>query len=307
MGWIAMRLGYLQALRAVMETGSVTEAARRLSRTQPQVSRLIAMLSNELGFPLFQKHGRQLLPTQEGVLFYERTKHILSGFDEITRISADIRGHKDSWLRVVAQPHLAHVVVPRAIAGFLGVHPEIRVSLATRSRAEMTQWLSGRQVDLGLAALPMEVAGIATEPFAKARIVAAIPQRHPLARRRVIGPKDLKGQPFVALMPYTLIRHKVDDQLASLGVSIMIRAEASSGVTACQLVAEGVGVSLTDPIVARTIEGIVVRPWEPALYLDYGFLSSSAFAPAQPTLAFRRIVAETARKLAPLEVQLVSQ
>ncbi len=300
-----MRLGYLQALRAVMETGSVTEAARRLSRTQPQVSRLIAMLSEELGFPLFQKHGRQILPTQEGVLFYDRTKHILSGFDEVSRITAEIRSHKDAWLRVVAQPHLAHVVVPRAIAAFLTMHPDIRVSLATRSRADMGLWLSGRQVDIGLAALPLEVAGIKAETFAKVRVVAAVPVGHPLARRSVIRPKDLTGHGFVALMPYTLLRHMVDDQCASAGVSLAIRAEASSSVTACQLVAEGLGVTLTDPIVARAMDGILVRRWEPLLHLDYGFLSSSGFAPSQTTLAFRRIVAETARKLAPEEVKLV--
>lgn len=301
-----MRLGYLQAFRAVMETGSVTEAARRLYRTQPQVSRLIAMLSEELGFPLFQKHGRQILPTQEGVLFYERTKHILSGFDEVSRITSEIRSHKDAWLRVVAQPHLAYVVVPRAITAFLDLHPEVRVSLATRSRSDMGLWLSGRQVDIGLAALPLEVAGIKAETFAKVRVVAAMPAGHPLARRSVIRPKDLAGHGFIALMPYTLLRHMVDDQCAGAGVSLAIRAEASSSVTACQLVAEGLGVTLTDPIVARAMSGIVVRRWEPPLYLEYGFLSSSAFSPSRVTQTFRRLVAETAHELAPDEVELVS-
>ena len=46
-----MRLNRLQALRAVLETGSVTEAAHRIHRTQPQISRLISALEDEEVFP----------------------------------------------------------------------------------------------------------------------------------------------------------------------------------------------------------------------------------------------------------------
>ncbi|WP_241064210.1 LysR family transcriptional regulator [Achromobacter xylosoxidans] len=42
-----MRLNRLQALRAVLETGSVTEASHRIHRTQPQISRLISALEDE--------------------------------------------------------------------------------------------------------------------------------------------------------------------------------------------------------------------------------------------------------------------
>ena len=49
-GFLPMRLNRLQALRAVLETGSVTEASRRVHRTQPQISRLISALEEEVGF-----------------------------------------------------------------------------------------------------------------------------------------------------------------------------------------------------------------------------------------------------------------
>src|SRR5215813_9917527 len=46
--YVGMKLAYLQALRAVMESGTITEAAARLGRTQPQISRLIAELEQDL-------------------------------------------------------------------------------------------------------------------------------------------------------------------------------------------------------------------------------------------------------------------
>jgi len=111
-----MTLQSLQALRAVMETGSVTEAARRLYRTQPQISRLIASLEGEIGFRLFLRDRRRLMPTQEGSLFYNNVSRILSGFDDISKIAEDIRSHKEARLRMVSQPFLAQAVLPEAFA-----------------------------------------------------------------------------------------------------------------------------------------------------------------------------------------------
>jgi DNA-binding transcriptional LysR family regulator len=53
-----------------MKTGTVTAAALRLHRTQPQVSRLIGTLEEELGFKVFSRHKRRLTPTQDGRVFY---------------------------------------------------------------------------------------------------------------------------------------------------------------------------------------------------------------------------------------------
>lgn len=122
-----MRVRYLQALRAVIDTGSVTEGAKRLSLTQPQVSRLLGALERELGFDLFLRQGRRIVPTLEGAQFYEETKRILSGFDEINRIAGDIRTRQDAWLRIVAQPYLAQSILPRAIANFSKLRQRPRV------------------------------------------------------------------------------------------------------------------------------------------------------------------------------------
>lgn len=300
-----MRVRYLQALRAVIETGSVTEAAKRLSLTQPQVSRLLGALERELGFALFLRQGRRIVPTLEGAQFYEETKRILSGFDEIGRLASDIRTRQDAWLRIVAQPYLAHSLLPRAISEFGKQHANVRVSMEIRSRADVGLWISGQQFDLGIVALPLEAPAIRSEAFARVKLALAVPKGHRLASRAVVRPADIANENFVALRPYTLLRHHSDEQLSRLGMSPSVRVETSSGLSACQLVAEGIGVSLVDPIVARTIPGIVVKRWEPALYLTYGFLFPTAYALSSLTLKFGETLRKTVIAMAPNDVTVV--
>lgn len=295
-----MRLRYLQALHAVMETGSVTEGARRLYRTQPQVSRLIASLEDELGFRLFIRQGRRLLPTQEGVRFYEEAKRILIGLDDISKIAEDIRTLKEARLKIVAQPYLGHALVPDAIAEFARRYPQVRYSLEVRSRNDVAQWIAGQQFDLGLAALPIEAPAVRSQPFASVPVVALLPKGHPLARKKELSAADIAAEPFVALRPLTLLRHHIDSLFGELGLSLEIRAEASSGLAACQLVAHGIGITLADLLVARCISSdrIDIRPWRPGLKLTYGFLFPSARAPSALVLDFAETVARLAKRLA---------
>ena len=60
-----LRLRQLEALHTVAEVGSITRAADELGISQPAVSRLLADLSDQLGFKIFQRRNNVLVPTQE--------------------------------------------------------------------------------------------------------------------------------------------------------------------------------------------------------------------------------------------------
>jgi len=68
------------------DLGSLSAAASDLCLSQPAVSRLIAMLEGELALQLFNRTGRGLSMTRESKLFYDTTKHILAGIEDLPRI-----------------------------------------------------------------------------------------------------------------------------------------------------------------------------------------------------------------------------
>ncbi len=60
-----MNLRQIQAFQEVMLTGSVTEAARNMRRTQPAISSLIAGLEKSVGYKLFERRRGRLHPVPE--------------------------------------------------------------------------------------------------------------------------------------------------------------------------------------------------------------------------------------------------
>ena len=115
------------------------------------MSRLIATLEDELGLRLFVRTGRRLVPTEEGLRFYDETKRVLAGIDEISSIAKDIRTVKEPRLRVMCQPYLAYALLPESFAAFEKIYPALRFSLEIRSRGDVGPWIAGQQFDLGIA------------------------------------------------------------------------------------------------------------------------------------------------------------
>jgi DNA-binding transcriptional LysR family regulator len=66
----------IDAFRSVMVSGSVVGAAKLLNVTQPGVSRTIATLEMRLGYELFVRRGRRLLPTAEAEALYREVEQV---------------------------------------------------------------------------------------------------------------------------------------------------------------------------------------------------------------------------------------
>ena len=267
-----IRLEWLRAFRAIMQAGTVTSAANIVLRTQPQISRMIAGLEASLGFHLFTREGRRLIPTEDGLRFYGHIEPLLINFEGLKDIALDIKERRGKPLVVAAEPFLLHSLVPAAVDAMRrDSEVSFAIDLCVR---ELGLWMSRSNVDLAVVALPFTQSDMDRIAFAEAELVASLPEGHPLAEREVVDIVDLAGEPFIALRPTTLLRSQIDLALMREGGVFRPVIEAGSGVTACSMVARGAGVSISDPVVARSFvgQGVVVRPLSTPLKLTYGFL-----------------------------------
>jgi DNA-binding transcriptional LysR family regulator len=304
-----MKLAYLQALRAVMESGTITEAAARLGRTQPQISRLIAELEEDLSLTLFSRVKRRLVPTEEGRQFYAHALRVLDQVDEIPAAIRKIRAESELHLNLSCQSYIAQALLPEAIAAFTKAEPRFSFSVEVRSREEMGRWFANPPYDLAIVALPIDHdLLIRCDPFALARVVAVLPRGHRLAKRRIVSASDLAKEPFIALTPSTLLRKEIDRMFFEVGERLTIRGEASVGMAACQMVAHGLGVTLADPLEARCVasDTVVVRELRPELNFTYGFLRSATTPPSELNLRFADCVAQTAKSRDPAHIALMA-
>ncbi|MGJ7562952.1 LysR substrate-binding domain-containing protein [Variovorax sp. GB1R11] len=270
-----MKIRQLEAFRAVMQWQTVTRAAESLHVSQPAVTRLVADLEESVGFALFLRVRGRLQPTAEAEALSEEVERSLIGMERIARTADEIRALQRGALRIAAAPALALSFLPRAIAGFLAEHNDIRVSLANHSSRTVVDLVVSERCDVGFVILPMSHSSTHGERLISTRMVCVMPSDHRLAKKKLIRPADLSGEHFVSHPQALESRLHIDALFASYGIERKLQVETQVSAGVCAMVAAGLGVSLVDPITAleHGERGLTFLPFEPVMVTEFSVLT----------------------------------
>ena len=294
-------LRQVDAFRAVMITGTITGAAEMMNISQPAVTRLIQELERALGFDLFTRQGRQIVPTVESRLFFDEVETSHVGLDQLTQSAANIREHKEGSLRLVTIPSVVTMFIGQILKAFDTAFPNVAVSLEVQPTQRVFEYITSGQCDLGISTLPMENPAVVSQPVLRGQSVCIFPKRHRLHSKAKITPKDLEGEEFISYRSDSLYRHRVDQVFSKSKVNRSLRYEARTTDTICKLVANGIGVSVIGPSFpgVKLESGIEVRPFTPALHGDLALLYLKHRESSRLIRAFSETVVQTLRASRP--------
>ena len=250
-----MNLKQLSAFREVMLTGSVSEAARNLYRTQPAISAMIAGLEDDIGFELFARRGGRLHPVPEAHYLFEEANAILARLDSTERTMKSIRDLEEGSLRIVSMPGPAVFLLPALINRFVTGRSGIKVSLISRSSPQVQQLVSVQQYDLGLA--DFGFAGATESPLVANEVVrlqclCAMPADDPLAEKEVISPEDLDGRPMATLYADHPTYGQTKAAFDAAGAGFNACFEAQYFIPLLTFVEGGLACSVIDPLSAES-------------------------------------------------------
>jgi DNA-binding transcriptional LysR family regulator len=129
-----LKLESLRAFVSIAETGSFTEAARRLALSKSVVSERLADLERNLGARLVQRTTRRLSLTEDGTHFLQRAKCLLRDVDLAVSELAERRGKLAGSLRISAPVSFGTLHLGAALFGFLAKYPAIEMTLELEDR-----------------------------------------------------------------------------------------------------------------------------------------------------------------------------
>jgi len=266
----------IQALHAVMVTGTVTQAAAQLKISQPAVSNLINSLEHQVGFSLFDRIRGRLRPTPEADRLFDEIDNIVRGLDRVTRTAGDISGYRAGHLRIACMPALSLSFVPDLIGDFVAEKPDLSITLQTRSSPKVQELVAADLFDIVIVELPVEFPGVAQEAMAFP-CLCVMPAGHRLAVRKQITPADLDGEPFISLGNSHMTYHRVRECFSEAGAHWNVRIQSHLFVSACAMVRRGLGVTLADPFTFQQFEGtgLVARPFRPKVAIDLAVIYAS--------------------------------
>ena len=118
-----------QSLHAVLETGSLSAAARARGVAQPTIGRHIETLEQRLGAPLFLRSPRGLQPTELALELQPRLEDMAAAAAAAMRDVAGAAAQTGGTVRVTASELVGCEILPPILAAFHADHPAIEVEL----------------------------------------------------------------------------------------------------------------------------------------------------------------------------------
>lgn len=264
-----MELRYLRYFVAVAERKHFTRAAEELHVAQPAVSQQIKALEDEIGVPLLVRDKRSVRLTPAGLVFLNEARAVLAQAGlACERARSAARGEIGS-LAIGCFALASSRFLPELVRTYRHKFPSVRVSLVELSPERLEHALAREEIDLALTRpLRRSVADrFVQERIYRDHLHAALPQKHPLAKSRVLRLADAAAEDFV------LFRRSdapdMVDQMTGLcaraGFAPRVVSDPPSMHTVLMAVAAGIGISLVPGCVCDVRPpGVVFRPVHPA-------------------------------------------
>lgn len=244
-----MNLSQLATFREIMVSGSISQAARNLGRSQPAVSLSLKALEDSLGHPLFERRGRSLLPAPEAHYLLSEATGVLDRVAAVTRTMKTLRNAQSGLLNVASMPGPAALLFPRFISDVIARSPEIGVSLMTRSSTQLRELVRSQSLDFAFGdhepGAPLEQTA---ETVIAGRCSLVMPADHPLAGAGVVSLADLSGAPFGMLQPDSALHKAVTRAFADVGAALTPRIRSQIVPPLIEFAAAGQCCAVVDPL-----------------------------------------------------------
>jgi LysR family transcriptional regulator, low CO2-responsive transcriptional regulator len=259
-----MTFNQLRTFVAVVDVGSVSDAAADLMVSPPAVSAALATLQAELGVALVARVGRGLEITPAGRVFDSYARRVLQMVDEGVAATRDALDPESGRARLAAVTTAGEHVLPRFLASFRADHPQAEVSLEVGNRERLWQMLGEREVDLAIGGRPPRGSRFvtrATRPNVLVLVAAASSVPHENGVREV-DVEELARQVLLLREPGSGTRSTALELYEELGITPAATLTLGSNGALRESVQVGLGITLISrDAVARELDEGTLEEW----------------------------------------------
>jgi DNA-binding transcriptional LysR family regulator len=248
-----VELRHLRAVIAVAQHRHFSEAARSLHTSQPNLSRLIRNIEDELDARLFDRHTRGVALTPFGREFVRHASSVLdlhaSGMADLSDLIEMRRGH----VTVAALPSISTSLLADVLHAFRAAHPAIDISIRDDVTASIIGLVREARVDFGIGLAAGDMNELDTQPLATDNLMLLCHRDHRLAARETCRWSDLRDESVIAFAAGSSVRPLMERAYAENGMAFRPAIEASHLSSAEGMALKGLGVAIVPSTRALTI------------------------------------------------------
>jgi DNA-binding transcriptional LysR family regulator len=192
-----VELRHLRYFIAVAEELNFSRAAQRMHMAQPPLSAAIRQLERDLGVDLFVRTTREVKLTEAGRAFLHGARRTLADAERAAEDAKRAAAGELGQLRIAYSWSARFETLPALGRAFRASHPDVELLAQELWNARMPAAFASGSIDVGLSVCPEIAAELELAPIRNERLVALLPEAHPLACEEAIPLSALADEEFI--------------------------------------------------------------------------------------------------------------
>lgn len=238
-----IRFRQIRLFLALVETGSVSAAARLMHVTQPTASMQLREMTESVGLPLYELVSRRVQLTEAGLELARTARVIMGEWEAYGQKIDGLKGLTRGRLQI-AVVSTAQYFIPGLLGRFCASHPHIDVALQVLNRDGVVSRMREKRDDLYIMSMPPRDIELEDQVFLSNPLVVIAPLGHRLADRKKIKLRDLRDSLFILRERGSGTRMATDAYFKSARFAPTVRLELGSNEAIREAVAAGLGLSV---------------------------------------------------------------
>ncbi len=256
-----LTLRQIEVIRAIMTAGTVKGAADLLGVSAPGISRAMKHTESQLGVRLFSRRHGRFTPTDEARGIFGQINEVFSKVENLQFSIEALKRGATGIFSFASVPSIAQHIMPRAVERLRERFPALRMNINILKIEETADYLLLKKGEVVAMSYRIDHPGLISHQLASGRLMAVLPQNHPLAAQEEVSLASLAAQPLIGIDlndPYGRIMASV---FTDNGLPFELSIQARFSHTVVSLVAAGLGVAVVDEfsVATQTIPGVAVR------------------------------------------------
>lgn len=262
-------LKYLAFVKTV-EYGSFTKAAEMLNYSQSGISRMIGDLEKEWKLTLLERNRTGVKLTSDGSRILPYVQNLCTEYQKLQMQVDDLHGVQSGIIRIGTFSSVATHWLPGVIKAFQKDYPGIDYELLLGDYTEIEEWIADGRVDCGFLRLPTKPE-FETIFLEQDRLLAILPENHPLASLEKVPLASLCDEPFMLLEKGA--KAEISAVFERNGLEPKVHFTTWDDYAIMAMVEGGLGISmLPEMIMKRTPYKVVAKELDVPAYRKIGIV-----------------------------------
>lgn len=249
-----------ELLLAVEEFGGIGAAARSLGLAQPNASRMLSVLEEQLSATLVARHPRGSTLTDAGIIAARSARQLLSAARRYTDVLESLAVDQRAKLGVAASNTVADHLIPAWLSAFQPATSGVDVSVWVRNSRQVFAEVEHGNVDLGFVETPETHPRLMSTVVARDELVIVVPPEHDWAAAGAVSLEQMRSAGLVTRESGSGTRLALEGTIGGDQTITSIVELGSNAAVRSTVLGGGGAAVLSELVVARDLErGDLVR------------------------------------------------